>query len=113
MGVCKLKEGGGALPKPTSRGWVHSLQWWLLQLPPKGLAVLQTDRSQKDTGSQGTWRKVPGSGDLGVAGGPHPAAELRESGLGQGTPPPHPGELPDGGRWESAIDPGSEILTVS
>ena len=24
-----------------------------------------------------------------------------------------PGELSDGGRWESAIDPGPEILTVS
>ena len=56
------------------------------------------------------WRNVPGGGDLGVAGGPHPATELRERGLGQGLPAR---ELSDGGRLESAIDPGSENLTIS
>lgn len=79
------------------------MQWWLLQLPPKGLAVLQTDRRR--TGSQGTWRKVPGSGDLGVAGGPHLAAELRESGLGQGSPHPTPGSslMEGGGKVPSTL----------
>ena len=69
-----------------SRRWVHSLQRWLLQLPPKGLAALQTDHLWKVTGSHRTWSKLPGGGDLGVAGGPHPATELRESGSAR--PPP-------------------------
>lgn len=64
------------------------MQRWLLQLPPKGLAALQTDHLWKVTGSHGTWSKVPGGGDLGVAGGPHPATELRESGSAR---PPAPG----------------------
>lgn len=97
MGVCKLKEGGGACPRADVQGWAHFLQWWLLQLPPKGLAVLQTTaEGQAPRDMEEGARQC----DLGVAGGPHLAAELRESGLGQGSPHLTPGELLDGVRWE-------------